>query len=111
VYHTGAFTLFNVQAGGPHDPTYAALLAYGWHLEDDGYRLIVVNLGGQHAYGRIDLAAWTGINGKAWRLFDVMDGAEYLRRGDELSHSGLYVSLEAYETHVFRFELVDNSPA
>jgi hypothetical protein len=107
VYHEGDFVVFALQAGGPHDPTYASLLAYGWHLQNDGYRLVVVNLGGQHAYGRVDLSPWLGISGRSWRLFDVIDGAEYVRRGDELSQGGLYVSLEACEAHVFRFELID----
>ncbi|HYO87277.1 MAG TPA: hypothetical protein VER79_01445, partial [Candidatus Limnocylindrales bacterium] len=106
VYHQGDFTLFHLSPAAPGNPTYGALLAYGWHLQDDGYRLIVVNLGGQHAYGRVDLSAWETITGRDWRLFDVIDGAEYMRRGDELSSAGLYVSLEAYEAHVFRFELM-----
>jgi hypothetical protein len=107
VYHAGEFYAFNVQPGGPHDPTYGSLLAHGWHMHNDGYRLIVVNLGGQHAYGRVDLSPWLGIGDRPWRLFDVIDGAEYLRRGDDLSHAGLYVSLEAFETHIFRFEFID----
>lgn len=107
VYHAGEFTLFDARPCTVSDATHISLLAYGWHLKDDGYRLIIVNLGGQHAYGCVDLTHWVGINGRSWRLFDVIDGAEYLRRGEELSHAGLYVSLEAFEAHVFRFELAD----
>lgn len=107
VYQQGDFTLFNIQSGSASEVTHASLLAYGWHLQDDGYRLIVVNLGGQHAYGCVDLTPWMTIENRSWRLFDVIDGAEYLRRGEDLSNDGLYVSLEAFESHVFRFELVD----
>jgi hypothetical protein len=104
VYHHGEFTLFHIAPAAPGTPTHGALLAYGWHLQDDGYRLIVVNLGAQHAWGRVDLTPWETITGRNWRLYDVIDGAEYLRRGDELSTAGLYISLEACETHIFRFE-------
>ncbi|MFN8379484.1 MAG: alpha-amylase family glycosyl hydrolase [Anaerolineae bacterium] len=107
VYQHGDFTLFGIAACSAHEATHNTLLAYGWHLKDDGYRLVVVNLGGQHAYGCVDLTPWVTIDGRSWRLFDVIDGAEYLRRGEDLSHEGLYVSLEAYESHVFRFELAD----
>lgn len=102
VYTHGELTMFTVDPISA-DPTYMALLAYGWHLPGDGYRLIVVNLGAQHAYGRVELAPWAGITGREWRLYDVLDGAEYARRGDEMSDSGLFVSLEAHEAHVFRF--------
>ncbi len=106
VYHQGEFTLFHMSPAAPGNLTHGSLLAYGWHLKNDGYRLVVVNLGAQHAWGRVDLSQWEAITGRNWRLFDVIDDAEYARRGDELSSTGLYVSLEACEAHVFRFEVM-----
>lgn len=103
VYQHGQFYLFDIAPVGPDNHSHHNLLAYGWFSDGD-YRLIVVNLTGAQSYGRINLSPFKGIDQKAWRLFDVTDGAEYHRSGAEMTRDGLFIALEAYESHVFRFE-------
>jgi hypothetical protein len=109
IYQNGYFFLFEVGPTSEHNVTHFNMLAYGWREPDKDYRLIVVNMTEFRSQGRISLYPWDWIEGKTWRLFDVTDGAEYTRHGGEMTHEGLYIDLEAYESHVFRFELVSDT--
>lgn len=107
VYQNGDFFLFNISPVSPENHTHNNMLAYGWHEREKDYRLIVVNLTGVRSFGRVNLSPWPYIDGKAWRLYDVTDGAEYHRHGGEMTREGLFIALDAYESHVFRFELTE----
>ena len=39
--------------------------------------------------------------GGTWRLVDVLNDATYLRRGDEMVSTGLYIDLPGYGYHLF----------
>lgn len=105
-YERGQFYLFQVNAASPEDSTHNNLIAYGWRdLVSKRYRLIVVNLTDKHSYGRLNLSYWNELSRQQrWKLFDVTDGSEYVRHGGELTHEGMFIYLEPYESHVFRFE-------
>jgi hypothetical protein len=109
IYQNGDFYLFEVSSAAHDNITYYNLLAYGWREPQKDYRLIVVNLTEYQSQGRIRLQPWDWIEGKTWRLFDVTDGSEYTRHGGEMTHEGLYIDLEPYESHVFRFELASQT--
>lgn len=104
IYQNGNFYLFDVGAVAEDNITHFNLLAYGWLEPEKDYRLIIVNLTEYRSQGRISLQPWPWIEGKTWRLFDVTDGGEYTRHGADMAHEGLFIELEAYESHVFRFE-------
>lgn len=106
VYQNGEFTLFNSAPSGAHDVSCRNMLAYGWH-EDSEYRLIVVNLTGHPSSGRISLSPWPEVGSHHWHLTDVTDGAQYQRQGREMTGEGLFIALDAYESHVFRFEALE----
>ncbi len=105
-YQDGQFYVFDIAPTSPEDHTNRNLLAYGWHdPTTKRYRLIVVNLTGTHAYGRIHLGHWNELSTQQrWKLFDVTDGSEYVRHGGELTADGLFIYLEPYESHIFRVE-------
>lgn len=111
VYHGGDFVLFEIAPAGEHDITHFNMLAYGWHGSDHDYRLIVVNLTEYRSQGRVKLRTWEALRGQSWRLFDVTDGAEYMRSGGELTSEGLFIDLDAYESHIFRFQAVTEPAA
>ncbi|MCK6577586.1 MAG: alpha-amylase [Anaerolineae bacterium] len=104
IYQRGEWRLFDIHPLSYNDITHWNLLAYGWRDDDQGCRLIVVNLTQHGSSGRIDLSAWEWLNGREWRLYDVTNGAEYLRQGGTMTSEGLVTILEPYESHVFRFE-------
>jgi hypothetical protein len=105
IYRDGQFHLFHVNPAGPGDFSHHHLLAYGWHIPGKDYRLIVVNLTGHRSFGRIKLEVWNWLRDRTWCLFDVTDESEYERHGREMTHDGLFVDLEPYESHIFRFAL------
>lgn len=107
VYHTGQWYLFELKPAGATDPTWRNMLAYGWCERDTEYRLIVVNLTPITSYARLPLGFWSENGGSRWRLHDVQDGSTYQREGSELMDPGLFIVLEGYESHVFRFERMD----
>jgi hypothetical protein len=104
IYQQGEFFLFDVHPAWRENITHFNLLAYGWCEPQGDYRLIVVNLTQYRSQGRIRLGHWHWLDGQTWRLFDVTDESEYRRHGGEMTHEGLYIDLEPYESHVFRFE-------
>ncbi len=109
IYQNGDFYLFDVAAAGEDNITHYNLIAYGWREPEKDYRLIVVNMTEIRSQGRISLHPWDWIEGKTWRLFNVVDGVEYTRHGGEMTHEGLFIDLEPYESQIFRFELASQT--
>ncbi len=101
VFHDGVWQLCE-RSGWPDNATYRNLAAWCWRLEEER-RLIVVNLGGQPAQGRIRLP-WDDLAGGRWRLQDALSGETFIRAGDELRDPGLYVGLEAGGVHFLRLD-------
>lgn len=105
IYQEGEWYLFEIHPAWAGNITHFNMLGYGWRNPESGaYRLIVVNLTQYRSQGRVHLGHWKWLDGKTWRLFDVTDGAEYDRHGGEMTKQGLYIDLEPYESHIFRFE-------
>ncbi|MBL8147622.1 MAG: alpha-amylase [Anaerolineae bacterium] len=106
VYQQGEFTLFSFLPRSANKAANASLLAYGWRLADE-YRLVIANLGSHPADAIVDLSPWVGASGREWRLTDIFDGADHSAREADLAHEGLRVSLQAYASHIYRFEPLD----
>jgi hypothetical protein len=106
IYQNGDWYLFHLQPIAEGNYSHENLLAYGWYERGKDYRLVVINLTPYAAQGRVDLSAWHWLEGEAWKLYDVTDGAEYERAGGMLTQEGLTILLDGYESHVFRFEPV-----
>jgi hypothetical protein len=83
--------------GWPDNPSHEHLVAWCW-ASDAGRELVVVNLSGARADGRVRLP-WTDLAGRAWELTDRLDGRRFERDGDELAADGLYVGLEPWGSH------------
>lgn len=104
IYQHGDWYLFQMKPIDPHNHSHQNLLAYGWYEQDKDYRLIVINLTPHAAQGRVDLSAWSWLEGAAWTLYDVTDGEKYERAGGVMTKEGLTILLDAHESHIFRFE-------
>ena len=72
-------------------------------LKQDNCRVVAVNLTDREIRFRlaIEMSRLAGCN---WQLRDDINGATYLRDGDELLDPGLYVVLEPYGFHLFNIE-------
>ncbi|MGH3267918.1 MAG: alpha-amylase family glycosyl hydrolase [Trebonia sp.] len=94
----GAWRLLEAD-GWPDNQSCRNLLAWTWSGADDARHVVVVNLSGQPAQGRIPLG-WPDLPGRDWRLEDLLSGAVFVRDGGELAGPGLFVALEPWQYHV-----------
>jgi hypothetical protein len=107
IFQDGNFSLREVQSAGWGDVSNDSIVAYYWTppASKSSRRvtsfLVVVNLNGMRAYGRIPLPQNTFTGGKQFVFHDRFDGKRYEREGGELGFPGLYVSLEGHQPHLF----------
>jgi hypothetical protein len=85
--------------GWPDNQSSRNLLTWSWSSTGDGRYLVVVNLSGQPAQGRIPLA-WPDLPGREWRLEDLLTDAVLVRDGGELADPGLFVALGPWQCHL-----------
>ena len=86
--------------GWPDNQSCRNLIAWRWAGDGAGDRhLVVVNLSGQPAQGRIPLG-WPDLCGRGWQLADLLGDAVYERDGDELAGPGLFVDLAPWQFHL-----------
>lgn len=88
-------------AGWEDNDTHRHLLAWTW-THADARHLVVINDSGRPAQARLPLP-WDDLRGRTHRATDLLTGAVYDRDGDELTDSGLFVSLEAWGYHVLQW--------
>ena len=106
----GAWQLLEV-GGWPDNDSCRNLLAWSWSADgagggaaDDaadgaGRHVVVVNLSGEPAEGRVALG-WTDLRGRGWKLTDLLDDREFEPSGDELADQGLFVALPPWGCHL-----------
>jgi hypothetical protein len=103
IYQTGDWRLFNLFPAWSKNESHNNLVAHGWS-ENGTYRLIVVNLSAVKSQGTVNLSPWAGLGGHEWRLYDLLGSGEYSWHGDQLLRPGLFVELDAYQSHILQFE-------
>ncbi len=79
------------------DSSPASLLAWCWSRERDRY-LIVVNLSGEEAQGRVSVP-WADEAKRTLELTDLFNGEVYRRDGSEMLDPGLHVILRPWGFH------------
>ena len=94
----GEWRLLDV-TGWPDNQSCANLLAWSWAGPGADRFLIVVNLSGAPAQGRVMLG-WAGLGAHPWQFTDLLDGTGFVRDGTELQNTGLYVDLGPWRSHV-----------
>ena len=99
VFHKGTWRLLPVASEG--DDSSGSLVAYEWRLENS-WKVIVVNLTGAAAQGRISFADRppAAQEARQYVFRDELDGTSYPRDGDEIRRVGLFVRREAYQAHL-----------
>ncbi len=96
-FHLGEWRLLDVAPDT--DASHEQLIAYRWRFED-AYKLVVINLAGDVAQGRIRIAEEIAPAAQ-YRLLDLLSDAVYWRERGDLISNGLYVRLSAYGAHIF----------
>ena len=99
----GAWRLLEA-TGWPDNQSCRSLVAWSWDGDPDRDRhVVVVNLSGQPAQGRIPLG-WADLRARSCRLADLLSNAVFERAGDELAGAGLFVALEPWQFHVLALQ-------
>ena len=82
------------------DFTYQNILSWEWRLGNEK-RIVVINYSDSSAYCRIKF----DVKGKqrSVTLLDLLDGTEYERDVSEIENLGLFIHLEAFESHILKF--------
>jgi Alpha amylase, catalytic domain len=99
VFHNGEWRLCQ-RTGWPDNASFLNILAWCLRKSDDRC-LIVVNPSDAQSQASVQVP-WDDVAGHTWRLEDVMTGATFERRGDDMRGPGLYVDLPPWGYHFFR---------
>lgn len=102
ILHDGEWHLLKPAEEWAGNLTYRHIVAHRWSLDGE-HRLVFVNLSPERAQALtpIDIMA---LAGRDWRLDDVLNDATYVRRGDDMVSTGLYIDLPGYGYHLFEVQ-------
>ncbi len=87
--------------GWPDNESCLNLVAWCWQ-DGDKRHLVVVNLSDQDSQAQIRFP-WGELAGHSWELADLLAGEVFLRDGNELRQTGLFVGLGPWKFHLFAF--------
>ena len=99
VFRNGRWRLCD-RSGWPDNASHWNIISGCWELGDDRY-LVAVNFSGSPSQAVIHIP-WEDLRGKTWRLSELLSDESYERHGDELTESGLFVSLGPWRWHFFQ---------
>lgn len=99
IFHDGDWQALKPAAEWAGNPTHRHIVAHRWSLNGE-HRLVFVNLSAERAQALTPIDIMT-LAGQDWRLDDVLNDASYVRRGDEMMSTGLYIDLPGYGYHLF----------
>ena len=91
-------------SGWPDNQTCQNLLAWTWSGDGANRHVVVINLSGAPAEGRVPLG-WPDLAGRQWDLTDLIAARRFQRDGDELDNPGLFVALGAWQFHLLRLSV------
>ena len=97
VFHQGNWSLLPINAEG--DATSENLIAYEWR-SPTAWKIIVTNLSGSPAQGRIPLGDRVAPS-RQYIFDDQLNGVQYQRDGNELHGPGLFVRRDPFAAHLF----------
>jgi hypothetical protein len=99
----GAWRLLEA-SGWPDNQSCRNLVAWSWAGDGGGGRhVVVVNLSGQSAQGRVPLG-WTDLPGRGWHVTDLFEDGVFERDGDELASPGMFAALEPWQFHLLALQ-------
>ena len=100
IFKCGKWEMQHVFPAGEGDNTYENLLAWLWKYGNER-RLVVVNYSPYVSYGRIkpDVSAYP----EKIEFNDLINGIKYIRDKNEITGPGLFVKLNEYKYHLFKF--------
>jgi hypothetical protein len=89
-------------SGWPDNQTCQHLLAWSWE-GPQGRHVVIINFSAHPAQGQVALP-WSDLAGQRWLLRDLVAERTFDRDGPELISPGLFVSLDAWDFHLFALD-------
>lgn len=100
VFQYGSWQLCDC-SGWSDNNSFENLLAWSWS-DDHDFFMIVINYAPVPSQGRVRPPC-RGLGSGNWLLKDLLSGIAFPRNGDEIQNKGLFVSLDPWQFHFFRF--------
>ncbi len=100
IFKNGNWEMLHVFPAGEGDQTFENMLAWLWELNGEK-RLVVVNYSSVTSYCRIRLDV-SGYDDKI-TFEDLITNQFYIREKEELIEPGLYIKLDGYKFHIFKY--------
>jgi len=108
IYQHGDWRMFEIIPAYPDNYTNEGLISYGWTHEGE-FRLVVINLTPVWSNAIIQIYGWPEISENYWRIFDVLNDVCIYRDGKDLAENGLRLDVAVYQSHIFRFERLEQT--
>jgi hypothetical protein len=87
------------RSGWPDNQSCMNLVAWCWRKGEDR-RLVIVNLSSHRSQGRIRMQ-WIEMDGRCWRLYDLLSGGTSDRDGGGMINPGVHMDPEGWAFHFF----------
>jgi hypothetical protein len=100
IFHEGQWQLLEPLPAWPGSPSHGGFVVHSWALGEER-RLVVANLAPGPSQCIVGLD-WPYLAGQTWELVDLLSEVRYIRDGDDLLASGLYLDMPGYTTHLFQ---------
>jgi glycosidase len=100
VFRDGDWQLLECRPAWDANGTWDDFVAFSWTGPGDQRRLVAVNYASHYSQCFVGMP-WRDLDGRTWRLEDLVGPAVYDREGDDLTHLGLYLDVPAWGYHVF----------
>jgi hypothetical protein len=106
--HDGDWRLWDPRPAWEGNGSWDQFIVFSWVYEDRRL-LVTVNYGATPAQCYVSMAI-PGLAGRQIRLDDLLSSTSYVRSGDELVGTGLYLDIPAWHVHVFEMHVVVPEP-
>ncbi|MGE5353175.1 MAG: glycosidase, partial [Acidobacteriota bacterium] len=100
IFQEGQWNLLDVLPAWGENETYKNILAWQWTMGEEN-RLVIVNFSEFHSQSRIKL----DVRGYEdhFEITDLLHDMEYWRSAEEVFHTGLFIDLNPWQSHIFRY--------
>jgi glycosidase len=101
-FRDGRWRLLECRPAWDGNGTWDDFVAFSWTGPYEQRRLVAVNYAGHQSQCYVTMP-WRDLDGRAWRLQDLMGPALYDRTGSDLTWQGLFLDMPAWGYHAFSF--------
>jgi hypothetical protein len=99
-FRDGDWQLVECRPAWEGNGTWDSFVAFCWTGPGGRRRLVAVNYADHQSQCYVGVP-WRDLDGRTWRLQDLMGPALYDRQGSDLTGQGLYLDMNAWGYHVF----------